>query len=86
MARHVTLYCVINDRLIQSAFVLEPAMSVEEQVRVYWTLNDTPDNADFPSNVTWAHVRRYINDNCFGAAEKPGATHIHVRFIFRAHF
>ena len=61
-------------------------MSAEEQVRVYWTLNDTPDNADFPSNVTWAHVRRYINDNCFGAAEKPGATHIHVRFIFRAHF
>ena len=59
-------------------------MSAEEQVRVYWTLNDTPDNADFPPNVTWAHVREYIRAR--RPDPKPAPEHIHVSPRFRAHF
>ena len=61
-------------------------MSAENQVRVFWTLNGTPDVADFPSNVTWAHVRTYIWDVRVKSGQPVPPENIHVRPRLRARF
>ena len=83
--RHLSAYQNDATCRLHVVFPFFPyAIGAMATIRVWWTLNDTPDNADFPSNVTWAHVRRYLNDNCFGVRDKPGTTHIHVRIFSRA--